>query len=178
MLAEFLVDGPHLLAQVVVPLALGNLVLDFRLDLGLHGRELQFVREHVVDPLEPSHGLQDFEQLLGFFDLQPQVGRHEVGQLSGVVDVLQDGGDVDAELAAQGQNFLGLLADVAHQRFDLEGDLLDRAAPAAGRPAPGTGARLRTNREMLPLATPCTRTLTRPSGSFSMRSTRPTVPVR
>ena len=40
------------------------------------------------------------------------------------------------------------------------------------------GARLRTNRAMLPLATPCTSTFTRPSGSFSSRSTRPTVPVR
>ena len=124
VLPEFLIDGPYLLAQVVIPLALRYLVLDLGLNFGLHRRQFEFPREHVVDPLQPLDRVQDFEQRLGLLDLQPEVGGDQVGQLAGIVDVLQNGGHVVGQLAAQGQNFFRLLAHVAHEGFDFERDLL------------------------------------------------------
>ncbi len=64
LLAQFLLDGLHLLAQIVVALRLLHLVLDFVLDLGAQLLHLDLLGQMLVEQFEPVGDAGRFQQLL------------------------------------------------------------------------------------------------------------------
>ena len=81
-LAQLLLDGLELLAQEVLALHLGHLVLGLRLDLAAQLEHFELLREDAVQPdqlLADRVDLQDFLRLLR---LHAGAGRHQVGQLA------------------------------------------------------------------------------------------------
>ena len=117
---QLFMDGTHLFAQEIVPLALGNLIFDIRLDLGLHGRQLDFARKQFVDLMQTIHRIDQFDDLLGLFDFQPKIGGDQIGQFTGFIDAFENAVHIPGKLTAQSQNLFGIFPDVAHERFDLQ----------------------------------------------------------
>ena len=64
LLAEFLLDGLHLLAQVVLALRLLHAILHFALDLVAQLLDLEFLREVLVDLLQPHVDVERFQRVL------------------------------------------------------------------------------------------------------------------
>ena len=63
LLAQLLLDGLHLLAQVVVALRLLDLVLHLALDLGAKLLDLQFLGQVLGKQLQPCGNARGFKQL-------------------------------------------------------------------------------------------------------------------
>ena len=86
VVAQFLLDGLHLLAQEHLALALAQLLLDLRLDLLLHldhADLLLHVHEHAAQPLLDA---QDLEQPLLLGGGKLDVASHEVGEPARIGD--------------------------------------------------------------------------------------------
>ena len=126
LVAQLLLDGLELLAEVHLALALAQLLLDLRLDLGLgveHADLALDVDQHATEPLLDRQGLQE-GLLLG--DGQLDVARHEVGEATGLGHVLED---VLQELLGHPPllaQLRGTLADLAVQRLEGGVPLVDR----------------------------------------------------
>ena len=91
-LAQFLLDGLHLLAQVVLALALRDLVLDVGLNLGAELQHFHFPRQLPVQALQAHFQIEALQQFLLFrAGKRGQVGGDEIGQAAGVVDVHDHG---------------------------------------------------------------------------------------
>ena len=121
VLAELLLDRLELLAQVELPLAPAELLLDLRLDvlLGVEHRELALEQEQ--HPPQPLLDGERLEERLPVGDRDVEVGGDDVGELAGVAD----------------------LGDEALDRLAREAGLgcpAPRPARAARGPAPGTSA--------------------------------------
>jgi hypothetical protein len=87
-LAEFLLDGLQLLAQVVVALRLLHLVLYFGLDLVAQLLDFQLFGEVLMNAFQPGHHIGGLQQLLFIIRRQKrQVGRHEVNEAARVFDI-------------------------------------------------------------------------------------------
>ena len=82
--AHFLVDGLDLLGEVVFTLVLVHLVLDAALDAPLHGNQLHFGIQELIDFFQPLRRIEQFQRLLlfGVFDFEQ--GEDGVRELPGV----------------------------------------------------------------------------------------------
>jgi hypothetical protein len=109
--AELLLNGLHLLVEIVLALGLLHLALDPRADALFHLQHRDLALHQGIDPLQALVDRQDFQQLLLLADLDRDVGRHRVGELGGIVD-LGDGR----------QGFLGNLLVELHIAFELRND--------------------------------------------------------
>ena len=115
--AKFLLNGFHLLIQIVLALGLLHLRLDAGLDLFLDLQHRQFGLHQRIDLLQPLADRQGFQKLLLAVHLDAEMTRHEVGQF-GRLGGFTDGGqrlfgDVLAHLGIA----LELITDSAQQRL-------------------------------------------------------------
>ncbi len=83
--AEFLLDGLDLLVEVILFLRLFHLALHAALDGAVDIELLDLDIQHLGHAGQPVDGIEDFEQLLLFFDGQLQIRAHRVGQLARLV---------------------------------------------------------------------------------------------
>jgi hypothetical protein len=118
---ELLLDGLHLLAEVVLALVLLELGLDLALDLVADLEHLEVLGEDPVDPLEPGADVDDLEKLLLLGRVQgAEAARDEVGQTARVLDV----GGQRLQLVGQRRGELDDLLEQAEralgQRLDLD----------------------------------------------------------
>ena len=125
-LAQFPVDGPHLLAEKVIPLIFGNLVLYLGLNLRLNGGQVHLPRQQGIDLFKTLHRIDGFQYFLGFIDFQLQIRCHQVRQLARIFDALQNGADITRQFSPQGQDLLREFADIPHQRFHFDIEFLER----------------------------------------------------
>ena len=127
-LAELVLDRLELLAQDELALALLDLALDLRLDLGADRDDLELAGEQLDQAPQPPGDVDLLEQLLLLLGRQPQRAGDQVGQRAGVVDV----GDGELQLLGQVGHLLDdlreRLLDVALQRLEL----VRRAATTSG----------------------------------------------
>ena len=139
---ELLLDGLHLLAQVVLALVLLQLGLDLALDLVADLEHLEVLDQHLVEPLQarPARRGSRASPASAAVVRRGQAGRDEVGQAAGLLDVggqrLQLVGEGGGELHHPLEQALRALG----QRLDL--DLLlgrDDVAAAARCWPSGTG---------------------------------------
>ena len=105
-LAELLLDRLQLLAQEVLALALVDLRLDLRLDLGAELDHLELAGEDLREAAQPLADVDLLEQLLLLLGRDPQRAGDQVAERRGVVDV----GDRELQLLGQVGDLLDDLA--------------------------------------------------------------------
>ncbi|MCY1426478.1 hypothetical protein D9M71_422990 [compost metagenome] len=118
-LAELLLDGLHLLVQVVLALAALHLLLDAATDAFLDLQQVDFSvqqRQYVLDTLGKLGQLEDFLLLL---DLQRHMGGHGVYQAARLVDAVQRGQHLGRHLLAQLDVLFELTQEAANEYFGL-----------------------------------------------------------
>ena len=119
-LAQLLLDGLELLAEVVLPLALVHLATGVHGDLLLDLQQLDLPHEQLVDPLEAEARVSDLQDLLGLLQLEVQVGGHQVRQAARVVEVAGDDQDLLGQGLAQGHGLFQGLLDAAQEGVLLQ----------------------------------------------------------
>ena len=82
VLAELLLDRLELLAQEVLALRLGHLLLDAVLDLGAELEDLEFLLQEAGGQLKARTRIERVENLLLLLDAEVEVKRDEVGELA------------------------------------------------------------------------------------------------
>lgn len=174
-ITEFLLNGLHLLVQVVLALAALHLLLDptanalfdlQRVDFGIQQR--QYV-------LDTGRQVDDFENFLFLLDLQGHVCGHGVDQAPWLFDAVQRRQHFGWDFLAQLHVLLELRQQRAHEHFRLAlggVDFVDQGNFGTDVPF------YSLKRSTAPRCSPSTSTLTVPSGSFSNCSTVATVPTR
>ena len=85
-LAELLLDRLELLAQEVLPLRLGHLLLDAVLDLGAELEDLELLAQEARRPARGAPRARGLEDRLLLLDLQVQMERDEVGETARLLD--------------------------------------------------------------------------------------------
>ncbi len=128
-LAQLLLDGLELLAQVVVPLGLVHALLDLALYLAAQLQYLDLAVEQLADPAQALLDLQGLHHGLALLGAKVQGGCHHVAERAVVVDgghqglqvVGQVGGqfhhaaEQPAQVADQGQGLQVVGGDVGHR---------------------------------------------------------------
>ena len=121
-LAELRLDRAHLLAKEVLALASAHLLLGQRLDLRLHGGDLELALQQRIHPAKPCDGIDDLQDFLGLRQAQPKIRCDQVRQTPGLMDIGGDGEDLGRKVL-EGQQLFHSTAGRAHQRFGLDAPL-------------------------------------------------------
>jgi hypothetical protein len=119
VVAQLVPNLAQLLAQVVVALGLGHLLLGLALDAILHLQNANLVFQGLVDLAQPSHRIFGFENGLRLRQLERQVGGDQVGHAARLVHVLQHQSQLGLHGAPQLGHALDILLNRAHQGLDL-----------------------------------------------------------
>ncbi len=82
---QLFLDGLDLLVEVVLFLRALHLSLHAGLDRAIHVQLFDLDIENVGDAIQSLHGIEDFQQLLLFFDRKLQVLGDGIAQLGGIV---------------------------------------------------------------------------------------------
>ena len=85
-LAELLLDGLHLLVQIVFALALFHLCLDAAADALFHAQQVDLGPHELDQVFQPRLDLDQFQHPLFFLDLDRHMGRNGIGQAAGVIN--------------------------------------------------------------------------------------------
>ncbi|MNZ33443.1 hypothetical protein D3C78_507890 [compost metagenome] len=110
-ITQFLLNGLHLLIQIVLTLAALHLLLDAAADALLDLQQVDFGIQQRQDVLDALGKLGQLEDFLLLFDLQRHVGGHGVHQAARFVDAVQRGQHLGRHLLAQ----LDILFELAEQ---------------------------------------------------------------
>ena len=120
LLAQLLLDGLELLAQIVVALRLLHLVLHLGLDLGAQLLHLDLLGQELVQLLQPVHDARRFQQLLLLVRGEEGQRRcHKVHQPGRLIDVRGDRLQFVGKRRRLGNDLLKLPDDIPHQGFEL-----------------------------------------------------------
>ena len=173
-LAELVLDRLQLLAQEVLALALVDLGLDLRLDLGAEPDHLELAGEDLREAPQPLGHVDLLEQLLLLLGGDPQRPGDQVRERRGVVEV----GDRELELLGQVGDLLDDLAEgalhVAGQRLELRRGLEHVRQLLDPRDQVGLLGDVVEEPDRWP---PWTRIRRVPSGTFIIRATTPPTPT-
>ena len=119
LLAQLLLDGLELLAQIVVALRLLHLVLHLGLDLGAQLLHLDLLGQMLVQQLQPRRDAGRLQQLLLVVGGQEgQRGGDKIHQPARLLDVGGNRPQLVGERRRLGDDLLELRDHVAHQRFN------------------------------------------------------------
>ena len=121
--AQFLLDGAHLLTQVILTLVLAHLFACGALDLGLDAQQLNLAVEEFVDLGQTHNRVVNLQQCLGIGHLQTQVAGDQVTHAAGVLDILQDNHHLGRHLLAQFNHFGQLFTDRTDQCLGFQRDI-------------------------------------------------------
>ncbi len=116
LLAQFLLDGLHLLAQVVLALRLLHPVLHFALDLVAQLLDLQLLGQVLVDLLQPHVHIGRLQHILLVASRERGQRRgNEVDHAAGIVNVAGDGRELIRQRRRAGDDLLEQRQHVALQ---------------------------------------------------------------
>ena len=136
LLTQFLLDGLHLLAQVVLALRLLDAVLHFGLDLVAQLLDFQFLRQMLVDFFQAHADVGGFERVLLVGGRERrQRGGDEIHQPARLFNVHGDGRKFVRQSRRAGHDLLEQRENVALQRFHFGGSLAESTRERC-RPAP------------------------------------------
>ncbi len=117
--AQFLLDGLDLLVEVILFLRLLHLALHAALDGAVDVELLDLDIEHLGDARQPVDGIEDFEQLLLFFDRELQIRADRIGQLARIVAANGRDHGVVIDVLADLDVLLEQVGDARGQRVQL-----------------------------------------------------------
>ena len=123
-LAQLLLDGLELLAQVVLALGLRHLALHGAVDLVGELEDLPLAVEQLEHELHARLEVDGLEDLLLLLDGHVDVGGDEVGEVPGMGDRVDELGGRRGQLRHQLDDLAGQLLQIDGQGLDL--DLVDR----------------------------------------------------
>ena len=129
-LAEFLLNGLHLLIQVVLALALLHLRLDAAADALLDLQHVHLALDGDQDVLEALADVEDLQNLLLLGELQRHVRRHGVGEAPGLLDAGERGEHLGRHLLVELHVLLELGDDRAREHVHFAAR---RKPPTSGR---------------------------------------------
>ena len=118
-LAEFLLNGLHLLIQVVLALALLHLRFDATADALLDLQHVDLALDHAEDLLESRFHVLDLEDALLLAELQRHVRGDRVGEAARLVDAGQRRQDLGRHLLVELHVLLELRNDRTHEYVDF-----------------------------------------------------------
>ena len=118
-LSELLLNGLHLLIQVVLALALLHLLLDAAADALFDLQHVDLALDQPEHVLEPGAQVDDLQHLLLFAELQRHVGRCRVREAAGLLDARQRRQDLRRHLLIELHVGFELGQDRADQNLDL-----------------------------------------------------------
>ncbi len=121
--AQLLLDGLHLLAQVVFALALVDFPLGLVDDPLLDFDQVELVVQEFADGRQTGFLVDRLEDPLGGLGLERQVGGDQVGQAAGLVEVLGDQQHVGGDALPEGGQLLELLLDRPDEGLHLQARL-------------------------------------------------------
>ncbi len=116
---HLLLDGLHLLVQIVLALAALHLLLDPAADAFFHLQQVDLGIQYTQYMLDPVAHRGDFQDLLLLLDLEVQVGSHGVNQSSHVLYTGQGADRLRRYLLAQIDELLELAHQGARQYLGL-----------------------------------------------------------
>ena len=116
-------NRPQLLAQVILPLRPVHFSPGLRGDLLLHRQNGDLFGQALVDVAEAVDRIGGLEHLLGFLELQIEVGGRQVRQARGIVEIGGDHHHFRRDVLPQGNGLLEVLLDAAQQSLVLRRQL-------------------------------------------------------
>ncbi|MCY1509088.1 hypothetical protein D9M68_434180 [compost metagenome] len=116
---EFLLNGLHLLVQVVLALTALHLLLDPATNALLYLQQVDLRIQQGQNVLDARGKVGDLEDFLLLLDLQRHVGRHGVDQPTGLIDAVQRRQHLARHLLAQLHILLELAEQAADENFGL-----------------------------------------------------------
>ena len=119
-LAQLLLDGLELLAQEILALHLGHLILGLRLDLLAELQDFQFLRQQRIEPDQLLFDLVDLQDFLGLGGFHADARRHQIGQLARARRVDRGGLQLLGHVRHQAHQPAEELLRGAHQRLLLQ----------------------------------------------------------
>ena len=119
-LAELALDRLELLAQHVLALRVAHLLLDLAVDALADLEDLELTREQHQHLAQALAHVVGGEHLLLLAGLDVEVADHEVGDLAGVADAVEQRGGLARKLGHEGDEPLGGLLDALDQRGGLD----------------------------------------------------------
>ena len=132
--AQFVLDGAHLLLEVVVALLLVDLLLDLLLDLVLQLDELLVADQYFEQFARARQQPRRFEQRLPVFVRQFEVGADEVDDTSPRVDVLDGENRLLGHVGRDVDDIERHVADRIHKCVELDVLLVGRRILQRGHP--------------------------------------------
>src|SRR5262249_35551729 len=132
-LAEFLLNGSHLLLQEVLPLLLLDGSFDVALNLGAQLQDVDLFGEVSRGFAKAIDDVKSFQDFLPLDEIERKVGRQEVAQRSWSVDAAQDFGRLIRNARRELDDALGLPSrglDQGIQFGRFTDDVLAGVAPA------------------------------------------------
>ena len=118
-LAELGLDRLHLLAQQVLPLRVGHLLLGARLDLALELEHFDFARQRHRDRRQLDGDAVLLEQLLLVLGLHVEQAGEQVGEAQRIVEAGDERLDVWREPGGERERAIDELLQAPHVRVDL-----------------------------------------------------------
>ena len=117
LVAEFLADDLHLLAQIIIALDLVHLLTDLDVDFLLHVQDFQLACEDFIELLEAFLDIDAFDEHLTRLELEVQMARDEVSQTAGIVDNRHRDESFLRDFAGNLDPFLKFVNDRARRGF-------------------------------------------------------------
>src|SRR4029079_1833078 len=154
--AKFLLNGLHLLIQIVLALRLLHLALDARTDLSLDLKDRDFAFHQRIDALEPLGNAGGLQHVLLVGNLHGEVRRDRVGEFGVVLDLADVAQDLGGDLLVELHVAFKLRHDRTREGFEFVlgaghfGDTFDLSFEIAGVAgvARDPGARVAFNQDL------------------------------
>ncbi len=119
-LAELHLDRLQLLPQVELALRPVDFAARLRVDLLLHGEQLDLLAQQFVHALEPVERIDALEHRLRVLDLELEVRCREIRQSPVIVDIYDDRHHLGRHGLSKRDRLLEIVSDVSRKRFDFE----------------------------------------------------------
>ena len=121
--AELLLDGLHLLVQIILALRLLHLPLDAVADTLFHLQRADLLFHQLEDALKPLMDVEMLQKLLFFLDFDSQMRGDHVGDLVGLGDLLDGAEDFRCDLLVELDILVELLHSGACQAFGVSTEI-------------------------------------------------------
>ncbi|MNC25480.1 hypothetical protein D3C75_735690 [compost metagenome] len=119
LLAKLLLDGLHLLPEIIFLLGLLHLLLDPLIDLALQLQNLSLIVQEVQQLLKPLPDIQGFENILLILDLERQMTADHIRKPARLINIGNGGQCLRRNLLGKIDVVLKLAQHGTHQRIDF-----------------------------------------------------------
>ena len=118
-IAQFGLDGLHMLAQIIILLIFVNLFLDALLHLLFHAGQFNFAAQNGAEAFQTALNIEFFQNLLAILQLRQDICGNQVSNLLGVIHIPDGRNRLLADPLARAGIGIKIILRRAHQRRQL-----------------------------------------------------------